>query len=67
MTAIGKSARICETCSDRNMGLWPVCFAEIFSAARDAAGYKPTGRTECKSMFLSRCSLFSVHQLDGYG
>jgi len=34
-----------------NIGLWPVCPAEMFSAASQSAGYKPAGRTDWKSMF----------------
>ena len=38
----------------RNIGLCPVCPAEMFSAGLETAGYKPAGRTDCKSMFRSR-------------
>jgi len=29
-----------------NIGMWPGCPAEIFSAAFSSAGYKPAGRTD---------------------
>ena len=41
-------------CEWWNIGLWPVCPAEMFSAASQSAGYKPAGRTDWKSMFRLR-------------
>ena len=35
----------------RNIGILPVCPAEMFSAASRLAGCKPAGRTDYKSMF----------------
>ncbi len=35
----------------RNIGILPVCLAEMFSAASRLAGRKPAGRTDYKSMF----------------
>jgi hypothetical protein len=49
----------------RNIGLWPVRPPEIFSAACHAAGYKPAGLTDCRSMFLSPAFSSRRHQLHG--
>jgi len=46
------SGKFSATERRRNTGMLPVRRADMLSALRDSAGYKPAGRTDYKSVFL---------------